>query len=82
MAHCSLFVVVGVVHEWHDVLVPPWDVALCLLGDQVSQQTHVLDFLLLQLDVRVEAADMELLLEGHRESLDRLLKHHLIYMTY
>ena len=78
MAHCSVFLVVDVVHEWNDVFVPAWNVAWHLLGDQIGQQTHVLDLLLLQLDVSVEATGVELLLEGHGLALDALLQHDLI----
>ena len=78
----SLFLVVNVVHEWHDVLVPSWDVALSLLSDQVGQQSHVLDLLLLQLDVGVETANVELLLESHGEAFDGLFEHDLIYKIF
>lgn len=57
--------VVDVIKEWHNDLVPAGEATICLHGDQVSQPSDVLDLLLLQLEVRVEAAVMELLLKGH-----------------
>lgn len=73
-----ILLVVHVIHEWNNVLVPSWDVALSFLSDQVSQQSDVLDLLLLKLEVGVVDSEMELLFEGHGESPDRLFKHNLV----
>ena len=62
--------VVDVIEEWHDDLVPAWETAIGLHGDQVGQPGDVLDLLLLELEVSVEGTVVELLLEGHRELLD------------
>ena len=62
--------VVDVIEEWHDDLVPAWETAVGLHGDQVGQPGDVLDLLLLEFKVGVEAAVVELFLEGHGESLD------------
>ena len=70
--------VVDVVQEWHNDLVPAWEATVSLHGDQISQPSDVLDLLLLEFQVAIEAPVVELLLEGHRELSDRLLKHYLI----
>ena len=70
--------VVDVIEEWHDDLVPAWKAAIGLHGDQVGQPGDVLDLLLLELEISVEGSVVELLLEGHREFLDRFLEHNLI----
>ena len=57
--------VVDVIKEGHDNLVPSREAAIGLHGDQVSQPGDVLDLLLLELEIRVEATVMELLLECH-----------------
>ena len=71
--------VVGVVHEGHNNLVPAGQVAGRVHDDELGEPGHVLDLLLLQLEVSVEAAVVELLLEGHRELTRQLLVGHLIY---
>jgi len=62
--------VVHVIQEWDNDLVPAWKAAIGLHGDQVSQPGDVLDLLFLELEVGVEGTVVELLLEGHRELLD------------
>ena len=78
---CSLVnvpLVIDVVHEWHNYLVPTREIAVSLHRDKVSQPSDVLDLLLLDLEVGVEATVVELLFESHRELPDRLFEHHLI----
>ena len=70
--------VVDVVQEWHNDLVPAWEATVSLHGDQIGQPSDVLDLLLLELQVAIEAPVVELLLEGHRELPDRLFQHYLI----
>ena len=68
LTRCSLVnvpLVVDVVHERHNYLVPTGEIAVSLHRDQVSEPSDVLDLLLLDLEVGVEATVVELLLEGH-----------------
>ena len=78
---CSLVdisLVVDVIEEGHDNLVPAWQSAVSLHSNEIGQPGDVLDLLLLQLQVRVEASIVELLLECHGELPDGLLEHDLI----
>ena len=68
LTRCSLVnvpLVIDVVHERHNYLVPTREIAVSLHRDKVSQPSDVLDLLLLDLEVGVEATVVELLLEGH-----------------
>ena len=68
LTRCSLVnvpLVIDVVHEWHNYLVPTREITVSLHRDKVSQPSDVLDLLLLDLEVGVEATVVELLLEGH-----------------
>ena len=73
--------VVHVVHKGNDDLVPAGEVARGVHDDQLCEPGNIFDLLLLKLKVGVEAAVVELLLEGHREFLRQLLVSHLIYNT-
>ena len=68
----DVLIVIDVVEEGHDDLVPAGEAAVGTHGDQVSQPGDVLDLLLLELEVSVEAAVVELLFKGHREATDLL----------
>ena len=68
LTRCSLVdvpFVIDVVHERHNNLVPTREIAVSLHRDQVSQPSDVLDLLLLDLEVGVEATVVELLFERH-----------------
>jgi hypothetical protein len=56
-----------VIQEWDYDLVPAWKATISLHSDQVSQPGDVLDLLLLELEIGVEAAIVELLLVSHGE---------------
>ena len=78
---CSLVnvsFVIDVVHEGHNHLVPTREIAVGLHRNQVSEPSDVLDLLLLDLEVGVEATVVELLFESHRELPDRLFEHDLV----
>ena len=74
----DIFLVINVIEEWYDDLVPAGEATISLHSDEVGQPGNILDLLLLDLEISVEAAIVELLFEGHRESLDRFFKHHLV----
>jgi hypothetical protein len=81
--HCSLIqvsLIIGVIQEWHDDLVPAWEASVGSHSDKVGEPGDVLDLLLLQLHVGIESSIVELLLEGHRESADLLFKHNFVYI--
>ena len=65
-------------HERHNDLVPARLVSLCAHLDELSQPEHVLDLLLLELEVRIEASVVELFLKGEREATSSLFHHSLI----
>ena len=74
----DIFLVIDVIQEWYNYLVPAGEATISLHRDEVGQPGNILDLLLLDLEIGVEAAIVELLFEGHRESLDRFFKHDLI----
>jgi len=59
-----------VIEEGYDNLIPAGKTTVCLHGNKISQPGDILDLLLLKLEIGVEAAVVELFLEGHGESLD------------
>ena len=68
LTRCSLVnvpFVIDVVHERHNNLVPTREIAVGLHRNQVSEPSDVLDLLLLDLEVGVEATVVELLFERH-----------------
>jgi len=67
-----------VVLEWDNVLVPAGQVTVDLHGHEFCQPGDVLDLLLFQLHERVEAAEVETVFKGLRESLGLFLEHNLI----
>jgi len=70
--------VVLVVHEGAHVLAPSRKVARNLHLNQLSQPSHVLDFLLLEFQVRVEASNVESPLKALRELSASSREHHFI----
>ena len=67
----DISLVIDVIEEWYNDLVPAGEASISLHCDEVGQPGNILDLLLLDFEIGVEAAIVELLLEGHRESLDR-----------
>ena len=51
--------------EWSNKLVPSWQVAGDVHLNEFSKPGHVLDFLLLELEVREEASTVEAALKAH-----------------
>ena len=61
----DIFLVIDVIEEWYNDLVPAGEATISLHCDEVGQPGNILDLLLLQLDVGIEAANVELLFKGH-----------------
>mgnify|MGYP001417598330 CR=1 FL=1 len=66
------------VHEWNDVFVPAWQIAVDLHGHELCQPGDVLDLLLSQFDEGIEATEVETIFESLREASGLLLEHDLI----